>query len=111
MALAQERRWIEVDENTEILARKALSPTGRGRDFYAGYLGELVNIALLQGKPKQEVATRYLAALDATAGRNHPAYVRGITAVMQRTGKTTESKGSRGTSGSPPAMPTSLTCG
>lgn len=91
LALAQERRWPEVDETTEVLARKALSSGGRGKGFYADYLGELVSIALLQGPKMQEVAARYLKALEAT-DRNHPAYVRGIAALMQRTGKTTETQ-------------------
>jgi hypothetical protein len=91
LALAQERRWPEVDETTELLARKALSSTGRGKGFYGDYLGELVSIALLQGPKMQEVAARYLKALEAT-DRSNPAYVRGIAALMQRTGKTVDTQ-------------------
>ncbi|MDQ3022818.1 MAG: hypothetical protein M3R04_00310 [bacterium] len=89
LALAQQRRWPEVDGVTERLARKSLSPSGRGKQFYADYLGEVARIALLQGRRMNEVAGRYLKALEAT-DKGHPAYVEGIAELMVRGGQTAE---------------------
>jgi hypothetical protein len=91
LALAQARRWPEVDRTTQSLATVALSPGGRGKQFYADYLGEMVRIALLQGPRMTETAGRYLKALE-NLDKGHPAYIAGIAALMQRNGQTSETE-------------------
>jgi len=86
LALAQARRWAEADKATDQLAHVSLSATGRGKAFYADYLGEMVRIALLQGPKIGDVAERYLKALE-NVDRSHPDYVAGIAALMQRGGQ------------------------
>jgi hypothetical protein len=91
LALAQARRWPEADRTTTALATASLAAGGRGKAFYADYLGEMVRIALLQGPKMTETAGRYLKALENT-DKSHPAYVQGIAALMQRNGQTKETE-------------------
>jgi hypothetical protein len=87
LALAQERRWPEVDNVTRRLHDKSLSASGRGKQFYADYLGEVIRIAFLQGPHLTQVAARYLKALEAL-DRGHPVYIEGLAELLLRGGNT-----------------------
>ncbi len=77
LAMAYEKRWRDVDKMTIDLER-------RKAPFLADYIGQLVQIADIQGHP--DIASLYMQAL-AAAGASSPAYATLYAESLERRGQ------------------------